>query len=150
MLLSITLPLLALAGCANAPTANGPSKKQSAAPQTQAGETSTFEYVDAEDKSHIVSLTINGQNVSGKIVTLIGDQGEDPARFTGKILSGQGTNKVRLAISFLPGGYHCVECSKDGKCVWEFNGSQLKVPMFLPIGRTGYRDVMVFESKSFN
>jgi hypothetical protein len=111
-------------------------------------------YKDPEDSEHLIELCIDGKNVSGDVTKYIGGIGSGDekfeAKFTGKVISGLGTDNLKLEITF-QGDNHNLDCDKKKKAVWKLKPhNELKVPVNLPIGRTGYREIETFFAQDFN
>lgn len=146
----IMLPAaLPLAGCVVPRLNDGAAAPQTAAAHSPQSETRVFEYQDLEDCLHVISLSIRGVTASGKVVKLNpASPGVHPAKFSGRVFSGAGPGQVRIEVRIEPGGWHNVDYWDREKCIWILQGNQLKVPMALPIGRTGFHEVIAFHEKS--
>ena len=113
-----------------------------------------YVYQDEEENDHLITLCIDGINVSGDVTKWsggIGNGGEKyTAKFTGKVVSGSGIQNHKLEITFL-GDQHNLDHDKQNKAIWNLKpGNELKVPVYLPIGRTGFREVVTFFVQDYN
>jgi len=119
---------------------------------------SVYEYVNPEDALHWISLTINGEKVSGSITKYLSNDmkekmGEE--KFLGKVISGLGTENLRVEISFRskPSSSSDVAnvlVDKNGKSIWKLKPhAKLSVPMFFYI-RQGYKEEAAFSYVSPN
>jgi len=119
---------------------------------------SVYEYVNPEGALHWISLTINGEKVSGSITKYLSNDmkekmGEE--KFLGKVISGLGTENLRVEISFYSkpsssGDVANVLVNKNGKSIWKLKPhDKLTVPMFFYI-RQGYKEEAAFSYVSPN
>jgi hypothetical protein len=121
-------------------------------------ETCVYEYTDPETALHWISLTIEGTSVSGDITKYLDESMKEKMgveKFTGKVISGKGTENLKLEITFKNkptdmGDVGNVRVNKSGKSVWNLKPSDsLVVPMFFYINQ-GYEEDADFRYLSPN
>jgi hypothetical protein len=107
-------------------------------------ETEVFEYTDPDSALYWIALNINESKVSGDITKYLSEDMKEKIyeeKFEGKVISGQGTENLKLEIMFQSKKSDMnevanVRINKNGKSIWKLNqSSKLVVPMFFYISQ---------------
>ena len=111
-----------------------------------------YEYTNPEDALHWISLTMEGDKVSGDITKYLDNDMKEKMgveKFVGKVISGLGTQNLKLEIIFQSkkkemGDVGNVRINKNGKSIWKLMpNDKLVVPMFFYIHQ-GYEEEATF------